>query len=74
MFIEFVGIISVLDQIIPARAELWKMIYFSSGTLDRAGVDKLARIRPALTHLTAGTGLPWTEHSRLTLLPCLAPT
>ena len=67
-------IISVLAESIPARAELWKMIYFSSGRLERGGVDKLARIRPDLTHLTAGTGLPWTEHSRLTLLPCLAPT
>ena len=61
-------------EIIPARAELCKMIYLSSGTLERGGVDKLARILPDLTHLTAGTGLPDTEHSRLTLLPGLPPT
>ena len=64
----------MLDQIIPARADVWRMIYFSSGRLERGGVDKLARILPDLTHLTAGTGLPDTEHSRLTLLPGLPPT
>ena len=50
------------------------MIYFSSGTLLRGGVDKFARILPALTHLTAGPGLPTTSHCRLTFLPVLAPT
>ena len=50
------------------------MIYFSSGTLLRGGVDKFARILPALTHLTAGTGLPVTPHSRLTFLPCTTLT
>ena len=50
------------------------MMYFSSGRLERAGVDKLARILPDLTHLTAGPGLPETEHCRLTFLPVLPLT
>ena len=54
--------------------ELCKMMYFSSGRLDRAGVDRLARILPDLTHLTAGPGLPSTEHSRLRLVPALPLT
>ena len=74
VFIQLVRIISVLAESIPARAELCRMMYFSSGRLERAGVERLARILPDLTHLTAGPGLPETEHSRLTLLPALPPT